>query len=122
LDRGLAAATADQTRQRILVVIAACLTAHMLEVGLYAGALALLFHAPAFGTIGGEFTGTAVDFLYFSLTSYTILGIGEVYPLGLLRLIVGVEALNGLLLITWSASFCYLNLQAEWHPESAGPS
>jgi hypothetical protein len=106
-------------RQRILVVIAACLIAHLLEVGLYAAALAVLFQFPAFGTIEGEFTGSVIDFVYFSLTNYTTLGIGEIYPQGLLRLIVGVEALNGLLLITWSASFCYLNMQDDWHPEAA---
>lgn len=37
--------------------------------------------------------------------------------MGPLRLIVGIEALNGLLLITWSASFCYLNMQKDWHPD-----
>lgn len=107
-----------RTRQRILVVIAACLVAHLLEVALYAGVLAILFNFPAFGTIEGAFDGTATDFLYFSITSYTTLGIGEIYPLGPMRLIVAVEALNGLLLITWSASFCYLNMQSDWHPET----
>lgn len=105
-------------RQRILIVIAACITAHLLEVVLYAGVLAGLSPFPAFGAIMGEFSGTLVDFLYFSITNYTTLGIGEIYALGPLRLIVGVEALNGLLLITWSASFCYLNMQGDWHPES----
>ncbi|NEX45980.1 two pore domain potassium channel family protein [Rhodobacter sp. ETT8] len=104
-------------RQRILFVIAACLVAHLLEVGLYAGVFAGLSQMPAFGTIEGEFAGTLTDFLYFSLTNYTTLGIGEIYPMGALRLIVGLEALNGLLLISWSASFCYLNMQADWHPE-----
>lgn len=103
-------------RQRILVVIAACLTAHVLEIGLYAIVLAVLCQLPGFGGIEGAFDGTATGFLYFSMTSYTTLGIGEVYPVGPLRLIVGVEALNGLLLITWSASFCYLNMQEYWHP------
>ena len=107
-------------RQRILVVIAACLTAHLLEVLLYATVFAMLFHFPAFGSIAGEFSGTFVDFFYFSLTTYTTLGIGEIYPMGPLRLVVGIEALNGLLLITWSASFCYLNMQNDWHPETPG--
>jgi hypothetical protein len=105
-------------RQRILFVIAACLVAHLLEVTLYAGAFAGLSQFPAFGSIEGEFSGTLIDFLYFSLTNYTTLGIGEIYPLGALRLIVGLEALNGLLLISWSASFCYLNMQADWHPDT----
>ncbi|MDO8882045.1 MAG: potassium channel family protein [Pseudotabrizicola sp.] len=108
-------------RQRILVVIAACLAAHLLEVVLYAAVLAGLLHFPAFGSIEGAFARTVTDFLYFSATSYTTLGIGEIYPLGALRLIVGLESLNGLLLITWSASFCYLNMQADFHPEPSDP-
>lgn len=105
-------------RQRILVVIAACLAAHLVEIMLYAAVLAALHVNPVFGTIEGEFTSSAVDYVYFSLTSYTTLGIGEVYPTGPLRLIVGIEALNGFLLITWSASFAYLNMQRDWHPET----
>jgi potassium channel LctB len=37
--------------------------------------------------------------------SYTSLGLGDVYPGGSLRLITGVEALNGLLMIARSGSF-----------------
>ena len=61
-------------RQRILVVITACLIAHLLEVALYAAALAVFFHFPALGSIEGEFNGTITDFLYFSFTNYTTLG------------------------------------------------
>jgi hypothetical protein len=111
-----------RSRQRILVVIAACLVAHLLEVLLYAAVLAALVQLPALGSIEGEFAGTASDFVYFSLTNYTTLGIGEVYPLGPLRLIAGIEALNGFLLITWSASFAYLNMQQDWHPGTDDPT
>jgi hypothetical protein len=106
-----------QGRKRMLVVIGACLAAHLLEVALYAMAYAVLLRFDGFGGIEGLFTGTATDYLYFSLTSYTTLGIGELHPVGPLRLIVGVEALNGFLLITWSASFTYLMMQRYWHPE-----
>lgn len=71
-----------RSRQRILIVIAACLAAHLLEVVLYAAILALLSHFPTFGSITGEFAGTAADFFYFSITNYTTLGIGEIYPVG----------------------------------------
>lgn len=106
-----------RARQRVLVVIVACLIGHILEVGLYAAAYAALLHFPVFGSIEGLFTGTVTDYFYFSLTSYTTLGIGEVHPDGPIRIIVGLEALNGFLLITWSASFTYLMMQRYWHPE-----
>lgn len=106
-----------RARQRVLVVIFACLIGHILEVGIYAAAYAMLLQFPVFGSIEGLFDGTVTDFFYFSLTSYTTLGIGEVHPVGPIRLIAGVEALNGFLLITWSASFTYLMMQRYWHPE-----
>ena len=102
------------------VRLAACLIAHLLEVVLYAAVLALLVLFPAFGSIGGEFNGAIADFFHFSLTCYTTLGIGDIHPLGPLRLIVGVESLNGLLLITRSASLCYLNMQEDRHPNADG--
>jgi hypothetical protein len=36
-------------------------------------------------------------------------------PTGPLRLLVGVEALNGLLLIGWSASYIYLAMERCWN-------
>lgn len=106
-----------RARQRVLVVIFACLIAHILEVGVYAAAYALLLQFPDFGSIEGLFEGTVTDYFYFSLTSYTTLGIGDVNPVGPIRMIAGLEALNGFLLITWSASFTYLMMQRYWHPE-----
>jgi hypothetical protein len=107
-------------RQRVLAALLGCLLAHLMEVVLYAAAYAAL-DAAAFGDIRGEFSGAAVDYLYFSLTSYTTLGIGDVYPVGPIRLIAATEALIGFLLITWSASFSYLLMQRWWHPERDEP-
>jgi len=104
-------------RQGVLVVILACLAAHLVEIGLYAIAFAALHERPGFGSIEGEFVEGALDFFYFSITSYTTLGVGDVYPKGLLRLLAGIESLNGFLAITWSASFTYLMMQRYWHPE-----
>ncbi|WP_209426749.1 potassium channel family protein [Pararhodobacter sp. SW119] len=103
-------------RQRVLVVITACFVAHLIEIVLYAFAFSLL-HLQGLGRIEGEFEATALDFFYFSLTSYTTLGIGDVYPSGPLRVLAGIESLNGFILITWSASFAYLMMQRHWHPE-----
>lgn len=104
-------------RQRVLVVIAMCFAAHLVEISLYAVAFAALHEMAGFGSIQGDFGATTLDFFYFSLTSYTTLGIGDVYPKGPIRVLVGIEALNGFLLITWSASFTYLMMQRYWHPE-----
>ena len=65
----------------------------------------------------GDFVGRAVgfvDYVYFSAETYTTLGLGDIYPNGALRLIASIEALNGLLLLGWSASFTYLAMQKYW--------
>jgi len=53
--------------------------------------------------------------LYFSAETYTSLGFGDLTPAGPLRLLSGVEALNGLVLIGWSASFTYIAMERFWN-------
>lgn len=102
------------SRAQILVVIMGVFTAHTIEVWLYAAAYYCLDNwGPGMG-IAGHLDGSMLDYLYFSTVSYTSLGLGDLYPLGALRLLTGVEALNGLLLIGWSASFTYLVMQRSW--------
>lgn len=102
-----------QPRLRILVAMAAIFGAHLAEIALYAVAyygLELL----QLGAIGGEFRGTWLDYVYFSMTSYTTMGVGDLAPHGLLRLVAGLEGLNGFVLIGWSASFTYVTMEAYW--------
>jgi hypothetical protein len=64
--------------------------------------------------LGGEFRDRFATYLYFSAETYTSLGFGDIYPLGEIRMVVGVEALTGLLMIAWTASFTYLEMQRYW--------
>jgi hypothetical protein len=52
--------------------------------------------------------------VYFSAETYTSLGYGDVVPHGDLRLLAGMEALNGLLLIGWTASYTYISMERLW--------
>jgi hypothetical protein len=101
-------------RARILVVIAGAFIAHLLEIALYAAVFASLQNHWGMGGMSGTVEGGPLDYFYLSLSSYTTLGIGDVYPTGPLRVIAGIEALNGLVLIGWSASFTYLAMQKFW--------
>ncbi len=45
---------------------------------------------------------------------YTTVGFGDLVPAGALRMVSSTEALSGLALITWSASFTFLQMQRIW--------
>jgi hypothetical protein len=66
------------------------------------------------GKLAGHLEGDFLDFFYFSIATYTTLGIGDLHPAGAMRVVAGVEALNGLVLIGWSASFTYLTMERFW--------
>ena len=101
-------------RLRLLVVIVGVFVAHTLEVWLFALGYFITDGRFGVGSFGGEFAFEFSDYLYFSSVTYTLLGIGDVYPLGGMRLIAGVEALCGLLMIAWTASYTYLSLPKFW--------
>lgn len=101
-------------RPRIVVVIIAMFAAHTVEVWLHAVAYYLLADHFGIGSFGGHIGSGFADYLYFSTVTYTSLGFGDVYPLGGLRLIAGVETLTGLVMIAWSASFTYLAMEKFW--------
>ena len=102
------------TRSRILIVIAVVLAVHLIEASLYAIAYYVIQTYLQLGSLAGHLEGDALDFFYFSIATYTTLGIGDLHPSGAMRLVAGVESLNGLVLIGWSASFTYLTMEEFW--------
>jgi hypothetical protein len=100
----------------VRLVLFGLFAAHLVEVLFYAVVLSL-FDWAGFGTLAGDVShgpGWFIDHFYFSIASYTTLGIGDIVPQGALRLLVGIEALNGLVLVAWSASFTYLVMERCW--------
>jgi len=55
-----------------------------------------------------------MDCVYLSFVTYTTVGDGDVFVNGYIRYLTGVEALTGLILVTWSASFLFLEMQRYW--------
>lgn len=101
-------------RERILVVMGIAFLAHSLEIWIYGVAYWLIAHYLAIGDIAGKMTGAFPEYIYFSTVSYTSLGLGDLYPTGALRLLTGVEALQGLAMIAWTGSFTYLAMEKFW--------
>lgn len=101
-------------RARIIVVVLAAFVGHTAAVWIYAGAYWLLCLKLGVGTFSGVPVNSFEDCLFVSVVAYTSLGYGDHFPVGYARLLTGVEALNGLLLIGWSASFTYLAMEKYW--------
>lgn len=87
---------------RLLVVLVAI---HGAEVALYAGAYAFGTGVLGIGALAGGAAHGFVDFWYFAAETYSTLGYGDLVPVGTLRLLATVEALNGVLLLTLSGAF-----------------
>lgn len=103
-------------RHPLQIVLFVIFTLHLLEVMIYAAVIAIV-ESLGFGTLAGAVPTGAdwfIDHIYFSLAAYTTLGLGDIVPHGAIRLITGVEALNGLLLVAWSATFTYLMMERLW--------
>lgn len=101
------------TRYSVISIMTVIFVTHLLEVILFAFTFWLMALAGT-GSLIGAHNSTAADYFYFSIASYTTLGIGDITPEGSMRLVAGVEALTGLLLIAWSASFTYLTMERLW--------
>ena len=102
------------SRSKLLVVIFATFVAHTVAMGLYGFSIFGLIQYAHLGNLSGSAGFSLANSLYFSAETYTSLGFGDLTPVGPIRLLAGAEALNGLLLIGWSASFTYIAMERFW--------
>jgi hypothetical protein len=102
-------------RMQLVFVIIAAFAAHFADIVLYGAAYYLLAGMPHVGSMGAPGVLPFTRCLYFSAETYTTLGYGDVLPHGDLRLLAGLEALNGMLLMGWTASYTYLSMERLWY-------
>lgn len=101
-------------RFRLALGVLGALVAHGIEVWVFAVVYFYMVSIGDGGSFAGAFTGTFMDCVYFSFTTYTTLGFGDIEPHGAVRYLTGIESLTGLVLVTWSASFLYFEMQRYW--------
>jgi hypothetical protein len=102
-------------RRAMLKIIFALLGLHVVEIWLYGIGYWFLAKLPDTGFVHGDHgMDRLFDAIYFSAATYSTVGFGDLSPVGALRLLAGLEAVAGLLLITWSASFTYLEMSRLW--------
>src|SRR5471030_2360204 len=91
-----------------------CPAGHATEVWCFALVYYLMARSGEWGTLIGSFDGSFMDCVYFSFTTYTTIGFGDISPVGKLKYLTGLQALTGLVLISWTVSFLFLEMQKYW--------
>lgn len=109
-------------RPRFLFLIFGLLAAHLVEICVFAVGAWAMMALPGAGSL--HWIGTAdqpsvavFDFLYLSMVTYTTLGYGDLVPDGPISFLFGLESLTGFVLITWSASLTFIEMQKHWKPD-----
>lgn len=90
------------------------LVAHAIEVWIFALGYYAMNASGSLGQLTGNYDGSLMDSVYFSFTTFTTIGFGDITPTGPLKFLTGLEGLTGLVLITWTASFLFLEMQRYW--------
>ena len=103
-------------RFKVLLGVFIILVAHVAEIWLFALGCYGLIRLEGMGTLSGNVTPvpSLLDCSYFSFVSFTTVGYGDIVATGLIRYLMAMEALTGFVLITWSASFLFLEMQKYW--------
>jgi hypothetical protein len=103
-----------RTRPLMFFLVLGIFSAHTVAVWTYGAAYWILVNWFGCEPLGGTAKNHFFDYIYFSAATYSSLGIGDVFPHGVLRFITGVEVLNGLILIGWSVIFTYFAVEKLW--------
>ena len=96
------------------VLILLLLSIHIFEIWIFGFSYYLAEKVVGGGTILGTRVEGFLEYIYFSAVTYTTIGYGDLLPMGPIRFMAAVEALTGLLMIAWSASLTYLEMQKFW--------
>ena len=101
-------------RPRILLLIFSILLTHIGEIWIFGGAYFYLNSSDGHGSLLAGHPIGLFDSIYFSAVCFTTVGFGDIVPTGPVRFMTGTEALTGFVLIAWSASFTFVEMQRFW--------
>jgi hypothetical protein len=112
-----AACTENSQPTQAAVALCTAFLAHLAEMAIYGLAIYALINYIGLGSLRGFDRASLENCIYFSAETYTSLGFGDIVPVGPVRLLAGLEALNGLLLVGWSASYVTIAMERFWREE-----
>jgi hypothetical protein len=114
LSRWNARAGKRPVRRRVLYGMFGVLGLHVLEIWIFGIVLWALVQWPACGHVAGDDPLLLADAIYFSAITFTTVGFGDLAPVGPIRFLSGTEALTGFVLIGWTVSFTYFEMERFW--------
>lgn len=101
-------------KSKVLWSFIVLLATHVIEIWIFGIAYYACIEHGGLGKLQGDIQHHLFDYVYYSFVSYTSLGLGDIIPTGPMRFMTGVESLLGLLLIAWSASFLFYQMEQHW--------
>ena len=103
-------------RYRVLLGVCVIFVCHVFEIWIFALGYYGTLQMKGMGSLEGvhSASGTFLDCVYLSFVTFTTVGYGDLVAEGYVRYLTGVEALTGLVLVTWSASFLFIEMQKYW--------
>jgi len=104
----------DRRRPRMIMMMLVILVMHLVAIGLFGTVYWLALDHPSLGAMPGAALQGWLDCTYFSATTYTTAGYGDIVVTGPLRTLAGTEAVAGFVMLTWSASFTINEMRREW--------
>ncbi len=114
VSRYLATRHERQPRRKVLYAVLTGLSLHVVEIWVFGLTLWVLIHAAGAGHVQGADPLLLFDAVYLAATTFTTVGFGDLAPVGPIRFLSGSMALTGFVLITWSASFTFLEMERYW--------
>lgn len=102
---------------KVIYAILSIIALHVVEIWLFGTAIWLLLLWPATGSLYGPDAMDFFECVYLSAVTFSTVGFGDIAPVGPIRFLSATEALTGFVLITWSASFTYLEMERFWRAE-----
>ena len=104
-------------RTKVVYAILAIITLHVAEIWIFGMAIWALLLLPGTGSLHGPESAELLECIYLSAVTFSTVGFGDIAPVGAIRFLSGTEALSGFVLITWSASFTYLEMERFWRAD-----
>ena len=101
----------------MLWMVLGLLALHAASMAVFGLGYWALLHVEGAGSIDGAHRAGVFDAFYLSAMTYSTVGFGDLTPKGPIRWLAGAEALAGLMMIAWSASFAFLEMSRHWRDD-----